>query len=276
MKARMAAEAKVDSVESASSVSTFYSCGGVFQWVDPLMSPTPGVAISSHNVKLLAERYYKDGPPDVCKQAVVVAVTQKSFDPMEHQGSLIAVSPIEFLHAALFACHRDIANKATDTCLRTWRTFFLTLQIDFVRIPESMVPLMSFHLREEMLDNGEAVAWTTLQKIQMVVRMKNGLEQKGGKVTASRVAQLFERVKLARTSEAMSAGFIDAAMTVDARMLSIPSCSARLESLDDQFGVRGPFDSVYKLQSLVTKANLRSRRVTVDLVSVSGWGVREG
>ena len=58
----------------------------------------------------------------------------------------------------------------------------------------------------------------------------------------------------------MRASFIDCALTINKRVLTIPACAELLRAMDDVYGTRGPFDSVFNIQMIVnrSKTPLRS------------------
>jgi hypothetical protein len=66
-----------------------------------------------------------------------------------------------------------------------------------------------------------------------------------------------ENIKFAETSEKVSDAFVDSAITiVDQRSpsSSIPKCKDTIMQCEAKFNTRTPFDSIYKLQAIVSKA----------------------
>ena len=244
----------------------FYSAGGVFQWVNHLWNPTPGVKINESVVNDIVNRDFKNGPPKYMKHKLVIAVMANEGSCLDCQaivdgrgkGGMLAISPCEFAHAAIKACARDV-SRGVDAVLRQWRQAFLSVQFDFVRIDASKASMHAFQQREDMLAKGEQVAWTTLQRVQMVIREKYAMEYTGAKCTSAKLASTFaEGVTLAKSSESMSAAFVDAALTVESRVLSQEVCVEALAYLEDTYGIQSPFNSVYKLQTVVNRAKTQS------------------
>ena len=117
------------------------------------------------------------------------------------------------------------------------------ISIDSVRF-ESM------NLREKTISDAAAVTWTALQKVQIVMNEAAMMQNP----SAKRVAAQFEKkVTFAVNSEKFADGFVDAAMTVNNRILTIPACRELLTKLDSEMGTNGPLNSVYKLQAIVSK-----------------------
>ena len=56
----------------------------------------------------------------------------------------------------------------------------------------------------------------------------------------------------------MSASFIDCALTINKRVLTIPACAELLRAMDDVYGTRGPFDSVFKIQVIINRSKTPS------------------
>ena len=254
--------AALASAEEKTPPEIFYSSGGVFQWINHLWSPAPGVKVSERVVDEIVERDFKHGPPKFFKISLMVAVMASEGAAMDpnailegrRKGAMLSLSPCEFAHAAIFACGRDIEAQKGDAVLREWRHVFRTVQMDFVRASTGKASLHAFQLREDYLARGEQVAWTTIQRVQLVIREKAALEFAGTKCSSAKLAAVFASgVSLAKSSEPMSPSFIDAALTIEARVLSNDVCSVCLTLLEDHYGISGPFNSVYKLQSVVNR-----------------------
>ena len=243
-----------DELATMETYTAFHSCTGVLQWANLLFTPTPGVAVNLTNVEHLAFKNYGVGAPDRLTFTMTVNIPDDKYNPGDHKGALVIVSPIEIPMAAILACYRDIKKSCPDAQLQKWKEAFRNVQFDFVKVPENSTSLYAFHMREKMLDEGESVGWTALQRVQLVIRERHSLKLAGRDVSAPKLAAHFSRVTLARSSEKLKAGFIDCAATVEDRVLSIDSCAAILSSLDSLYGVRGPFNSVYKLQSVINKS----------------------
>lgn len=247
-----------EALEAMCEYTPFYSCGGVLQWVNVMATPTAGVQINMENIdQIISQTMPASGPPDKLMQPLVVVVPEAKYDPEQHFGAMKLASPLEFVLAALKACARDVQKGLADADARKWKHVFQTVQMDFVFLAEAIVPMYAFHLREQYLQAGESVGWSMLQRVQMIIREKHSLEVRAGgkKCSAARLSAVFSNsVRLAASSEKMSAAVIDIALTIESRVLSIDACRAMLEEMDQRWGLRGPFDSVYKLQALINKA----------------------
>lgn len=223
-------------------------------WVNHLWTPTPGVQITERSINDIIQRNYANGPPMRLPHPLVVAVTEDGESIMNHKGAMRLVSPCEYTHAALKACYRDVAANKGDQIVRQWKHAFQSAQFVFVKLEEAMLSMYAFQLREDALAESTQVAWTAIQRVQMVIREKHVMEARGGKVTAARLAAAFSKgVRLASTSEPMSPAFVDAALTIEARVLCSEAARSAVNFLEDTYGIAGPFNSVYKLQAVVNR-----------------------
>jgi hypothetical protein len=105
-----------------------------------------------------------------------------------------------------------------------------------------------------LLEQGESVGWSTLQRVQMIIREKHNLVLKTGKdVSSSKLSKHFQGIKTARGQDDISPAFIDSALTIENRILKDDVAASVLSKVDRTHGLKGPFDSVYKLQTIINK-----------------------
>ena len=104
-------------------------------------------------------------------------------------------------------------------------------------------------LRENPIIDAEEVAWTTLQRIQMVVREKKALSLN----TNLKVANHFKSIKFAKSSEVFNTSFVEAACAIE-KMLAHAETLQVITFWDNKAGINGPFNSAYKLQALGERA----------------------
>ena len=156
------------------------------------------------------------------------------------------ISPPEFAFAAIKACFRDLGTEAD---VRAWRRAFLSTELVFVRLDLAEVPLFNFNLREQLLNDGLQVGWTSMQRIQMVLREQKKLAV-SGKVTAARLAKHFSTVRISAGAESMSATFIDSALSVDSRIFAVNDAKTTLQRIDSTYGVRLLMDNILPVKTL--------------------------
>ena len=239
-----------------SKVKPFYSCAGVFQWMNHLWTPTPGVQINQQNVDAIVKHHFPgDQHPHVFTEPFKIPVESCTCKPMDHKAGLQNLAPQELAHAMIHACARDVRAQKDDATMRAWALVFKTIALDFIILGGPLMSLYAFHIREQYFESGEQVLWTTMQRVQMVIREKHTLECKGAKMSAAKLATHFlNSVQFASSSEKMSASFVDAALTIESRILTSNSAKHILNDMDNQYGITGPLNSVYKLQAIINRA----------------------
>lgn len=235
------------------NMNSTYTCGGVFMWVAHMWTPTPGVSINMRAVDNIMEHSYPTAPTSL-RHPIHVSVTEADTDIMTKKGAMQPVSPPEFTFAAIKACFRDLPH---DSAVRAWRRAFLSAEMVFVRLEPMEMSLFNFQLREQLLNTGMQVGWTSLQRIQMVLREKRKLEAHG-KVTASRLSQHFAKVVVAASAESISPSFIDTALTIDSRIFAVNEAKTIVHRIDNTYGTTGPLNSVYKLQTIINRCKTAS------------------
>ena len=96
----------------------------------------------------------------------------------------------------------------------------------------------AFNIREAQIEAGDTVVRSVRQRVYDVAGMKAAKEREnnGRQLSAQAIAKLYEKhVKWAGRSEAVTFGFVDCAVTITKRLLSIPAAAQQLEWLDDHF-----------------------------------------
>ena len=120
-------------------------------------------------------------------------------------------------------------------------------------------------MREELVDIGESVKLTVRQRVLDVAGFK--LEKQASQnttFTSEKAARLYNsNVVLARSTDPVSAAFVDAAMTVYKRILSDPAKAEILSVCDDIFlDAEHPFNSIWTLQSIIDRAQTPQKILT--------------
>eukprot|EP00959_Pyramimonas_sp_CCMP1952_P272615 5699294-Pyramimonas_sp.AAC.1 len=103
----------------------------------------------------------------------------------------------------------------TDARARDWSKLFRQVPTEVYRVNQADIATAAFTLREDAKDEAHIVSWTTLQRIQIVIREKYMLKLATGKdPTEKQLETHFEKkVHLAAKSEKLSSSFIDIANT---------------------------------------------------------------
>ena len=76
--------------------------------IDLLRSASPGIPINGRAVKHLSDQ--KFATPKRFPQIVLIGITDPTSNIFDHLGALLSATPLELLHAMIFAVARDIAK----------------------------------------------------------------------------------------------------------------------------------------------------------------------
>ena len=248
--------------KAAMEVGFEYSCTGCFGWHNPLISPTPGVSI---NEKLVLDGI--DALKDPAEglgfdtEFIFLVPGDVEYDPMSHLGGIKRISPCEFAHILLGGMHRSLEANCDDAEKRQWAKVRRSIKVKFVKLKPSEVVagigVYSLNMRENYKKTSHIGAWTTKQKVEFVLGEKHWLQLKLKKVVREpELSKHLQTVSMAKTSEPMNRGFVDAVLTIEKRLFSLEECRAVLSEIDQMDILPGkchPLDSVYKMNTIVTR-----------------------
>jgi hypothetical protein len=218
------------------------------------------VPINWGQVKQIQKFYLNPHSPPQRFQFEVVVATEKVQKKNDGQFATMKgfprLSPAEPCHALLFSIQEAIQTGAAEDVLKQWRKILLTVTFVFEVCPAGDTRFWrAQNLREELVQQGVSVQISTRQRIFDVAGFKEMKEKAMGvTLSASKVAQFYAQVKFATTSEVVSDFFVDCALTIYRRVLSIDRCKFLLEWCDRVFLTKNPWKSVAALQALVDRA----------------------
>lgn len=96
---------------------------------------------------------------------------------------------------------------------------------------------------------------TAYQRLFEVEMFRQKKEASLGKMSAAALAKLYsDNVQFSPGSDPLSAAFIDEALTVFSRALSISSVKDAVAWCDEAFSHNSPFNSVYKMSAVIKRA----------------------
>ena len=227
-----------------------YTAGINFFWCDPLYSPMPGIPLKTDVIENMVEIYFKSPTP--LRPLVVSVVSGER--PLEKRGALLAIGPEELRHAAMCAIARDITAGVDQEVLKQWRRNILSCTATFVMHSSEPKRLQAaMQLRENIANDHEFMSRTSLQRIYEVALFRDIYARNYGRpqATAQNVADAYTQVKFAKSREKISKSFVDTALTVHNRVLSIPAAEKLLLEMDSR--ENNPFNSGHKLQVILNK-----------------------
>ena len=247
-------------VLSGGSPGVQYKCGANSLWQDMLWLANHRVPINMAQIETIQKfQLVPHKPPPTMPFITTVALDGADMKVLQHKGALARLSPPEPQHALVLTLEYAInVAKVPDDVLMAWRKVLLTATFHFEVVqPGDDRFWRSQNLRQEAIEHGEVVKLSVRQWIYDVVGFKADKEVEMGKALGSgRVAQFYEEhMKYATGTEKVSTAFVDSAMTIDKRILSLPAAREALEWCDMNFmDKKNPFYSIYVLQAVVDRA----------------------
>ena len=218
-----------------------------------LCSFTPGVPYNVTAIDAMVDRYDQ---PMKFLHTVIIPVDGPEDNPFSKIGSLISVSPPEYNHAFILACARDLKKDCSSDVVNKWKRALLSVPAEFVIAGnDSDKYARAVNEREQVAESYEAVYWTTFQRIFAIHRYRLSHEAVNGSTSSKAVAEAYNaKITLARRSEPVTPHFVDSANTIIARAFNMPDVQQLVQECDMLYGHRSPFDSISKLQGIISKS----------------------
>ena len=110
-------------------------------------------------------------------------------------------------------------------------------------------------IREEIAGDYDAAYFTAFQRVYMIKCFEETEKAVKGDQTYAQLAQSFKMARMAAQSEAIDVAFIETAINLHRRVLSMPSVAAAVKKSDEDHSHRGPFAKISALQGIMKKAS---------------------
>ena len=280
-KAESGVQAPVDAAACQHALNTStqsYTCGVNLFWLDLLWSPTPGVPLRGSAIEAMTATTFQE--PAMC--TVHVAVPDKSWNPLEHKGALLRVSPEEITGAIIFAIERDIRDEKPDAILKSWRSTALSTTCVFKVLPSSTDRYWyALQQRENISTTYKAVNRSVFQRMHEISRLIKRMRETrpASEITAHNIAQAYQdNVKMTPGASAIvTTNFVDCVVTIINRMLEEPDISYCLQDLDEKSALtsdQNPFDSHSRLQAMVDKSGKSLQNLPVIVQGIWYYWVK--
>ncbi len=255
-----------------------YTCGINLAWLNMTYSATPGVPVRMGCIIEMVDKVFKT-PRDA--GVIHVAIPDADFNVLGHKGALQRVSPEELTSAFIMAMARDITNNEDATTMQEWLSHMLSTTCKFVMLPQNMDRYWhALAFREDIQHTYDVCRRTCFQRVHEVMRLMEKMREKmpDSQVTPQRVEKEYtDRLNNMKkdASGAISSAFVDTAMTVSKRMLSVPAIAQLLRDADSwSSGTFNPFDSHTKLQAMVNKC--KTKETLIWCCQALSYRVRKG
>lgn len=259
--------------KALSGVTHSHKCGCNLFWSDLLWMANHRVPINFGQIRAIQKELPYDKPPIVFPFEVTVAVENKSQAAHRPDSGWPRLSPPEPVHAMLLSMQEAIQNHVSDGCLKDWRRLCLTVPFSFEMVAVGEPRFWrAQNLREQAVQHGLVVQMSLRQRIFDVAGFKLAKEKATGQdFSAEKVAKLYaQHLKLASNSEAISNSFVEDALAIHKRVLSLDPCQKCLEWADRELLNNNPWKSIYSLKAMLDRAS------TADNVIWAMQGLLDG
>ncbi|CAK0817571.1 unnamed protein product [Prorocentrum cordatum] len=234
-----------------------YSCGCNLFWQNFFWSSSYRTPVNMGQVREIVN-YHLKSPPNVFPMNTVFAVDSSDMDVTKHLGSLQRLSPIEPQLALLMAIADAVKQQAEDSILSKWMQVVLSAPVTFeVVLPGDMRYWRAQNIRQEWIEHGETAQLTVRQWVYDIVGFKAAKEKELEKTLGAKdVSELYEKkMKYARSTEKVKPTFVDNAITVHKRLLSLEASNRCLVWADENLMNKSPWNSLYAMHAVVERAS---------------------
>lgn len=229
-----------------------YVCGYNFFFADPQYTASRGVPLNGQNIEKLTEFFFERPAPFPMNMTIAMKTGD---DPEKLKGRLQCVTPFEMRAAFVKAIARDCEKKDIGR-LQQWRAMILSTTFEFLYLEsEADIWRHARQLRENLSEKHATMRLSAMAQVFELLTFKTWLEAQHGKMSARAMADAYrEKIKFAETSDCVSDAFVDSAITIEQRLLSIGKCKDTIIRCEATYNTKTPFDSIYKLQAIVSRA----------------------
>jgi hypothetical protein len=234
-----------------------YVCGDSIGKIDFMHSYEPAVPKNIGQIDKMRTRYYSQAQPWAF--VIHVAVPSKEYNPLQHLGSLVSLSPEEIyqpwkLEVALRIQAAD--GKEDEALLKEYLKYARCVIFKYELIEtEEESKARAMALREDFAAKHELLSRTPYQRLMSVVAMVDEQERKcpAGKI-AAKVVEVYGKASISADREQVSESYVKAAVELRGAMTAAPSISDDLKYCDEKWAHESPFRSVHTLSVINSRA----------------------
>ena len=205
--------------------------------------------------------YYNE--PAAVLGDVQVAVNSCWADPEQAARIVISdrpyqvVSPVEKLHAVLFAIQRDMSEGHMDKLVQWKKIVLSTTMVFSIQENDEAMRWQALNLREQPGIEYDLVRFGALQRVIEIRDFVSKRPELNGsnRTMAKIIAEAYnKKIKLSKFSESLSDTMVFQCLEVYDRILvRSPVILSMLHEMDSKLGARNPFDKVARLYALSSK-----------------------
>ena len=237
-------------------VPEYLHCTLNLWWLDLFAGPTISSGVSRARVRDLSNHFFSTPGawPSTFKLDVEVPHGKL---PHEIAGSIVVISPMEMVWAAVFGWTELLRNDPPAEDVQRIKEAMLTAEVRIKRArPDdgSLGTLWSAHnARESIVTLGDSVRRTCCQRMLDLMHAKTLLDKKAGQIFgAEKCAEMWNaNVRLHPGAEPVKAAYVDAVFTVHKRLLSVDRVAEAVLRADA--AGNSAFDSVYKMDAVIKR-----------------------
>ena len=216
-----------------------------------MLTNQPGIPLWADTVADLVDCYFRT--PSPLPHTIVISLNPEEC-PLDKRGALLA-NPEEMMHAALFASARGINAGRPTTILEQWRARVLSCTGTFmIHANEAARVQAAMQLRENMANDHETMSRTQLQRVYAIIFFRDlyACTRGRGQASTAKIAGEYAKVRVSKGRGAVTKSCIDAALTMHARVLSMPSAETLLLEMHNLPRPTNPTNSTQRLQAIVS------------------------
>ncbi|CAK0830711.1 unnamed protein product [Prorocentrum cordatum] len=250
-----------------------YDCGGNFFWQSFVWMANHRVPVNMGMVRDMQRMHLcPSSPPSKLPLTTVIAVDNATADIMENKGGMARISNPEPVFATILSLESAIRNKESDEVLMAWRKTLLSAPFSFeVVSPGEDRYWRAQNIRQQIIQTGFIAQLSVRQWIYDVVGLKLAMEKEMAKeIGSEKLHKLYtDKITFAGNQKPLSASFVDSAVTVYKRVLSLSQARRHLEWAEENMLDNYPFKTIGSLQALVDRGQTASR------ISWAIWGMTD-
>ena len=205
-------------------------------------------------VRRFGASLFPDGRAPGLSTVLVVVLDSKDKDPMLSYGANKLISPLEVPHALWLRAEEQIESGASEETLRSYVTCFRSVSLRFdVFTCYTKTIFEAVFLRDQFVKTDTELERTVCQRIHEVLVVKAELEKAANKkLSIKGVQEQYEKnVNLRLGVQVVTDSFIEQAITVYNKLLSVPACSEIISKFEDAHGTHHSLNNITTLSGLV-------------------------
>ncbi len=234
----------------------YYRCDGNMWWVEDTVSAVP---YRASGVREIIRQCYPEGTiPQCYHDTITVSVPSVDYDVAANFGNLVTTSPEEDRLAFFGAWLRDVEKSSPETegLMKTWMRLCEAVPFKFeLHTDVDGAHFSSVQIRQNLVSRFHALTRSPFGVIVEIAAFKRVVDARDGKKSAKNIADMYaSKVIQSKDAERVSDTFVDNAITIATRVLCHEDIATMFVQLEQRFGAKTPWNSIYKMQTVLQVA----------------------